>query len=126
MLYCEAAHSKQQVSMPFQKGQSGNPGGRPKVIGVVQDLARAHTPEAINTLAEIINDDKAPSAQRISAATALLDRGWGKPVQAVEANVGNKLEVIIKDATASALGTRTEAIDVTPHDQNPPIPHRKH
>ena len=37
--------------MPFQKGKSGNPGGRPKVVGEVQALAREYTTEAIETIA---------------------------------------------------------------------------
>jgi hypothetical protein len=36
----------------FQKGVSGNPGGRPKVLGDVQELARQQSPHAIDTLAE--------------------------------------------------------------------------
>jgi hypothetical protein len=39
---------------PFQKGISGNPGGRPKVLGDVQELAREKSPEAINTLTDIM------------------------------------------------------------------------
>jgi hypothetical protein len=35
---------------PFKKGQSGNPGGRPKEIKDVQTLARSHTAEAIEAL----------------------------------------------------------------------------
>lgn len=68
----------------FQKGQSGNPGGRPKEIGHVRDLARAHTEDAIRTLVEIRGDLGAPPAARVAAAQALLDRAWGKPSQAVD------------------------------------------
>ena len=62
----------------FPKGQSGNPGGRPRDEQKVAELARAYTTEAIETLAELMrsgNDDRV----RGTAAQALLDRGWGKP-----------------------------------------------
>ena len=60
---------------PFQKGVSGNPGGGPKVLGDVQELARQRSPEAIDTLSKIMRDEKAPPAARVAAANALLDRG---------------------------------------------------
>ena len=44
--------------MPFKKGQSGNPGGRPKVVAEVKELARAHTGEAIKTLVSIMTNPK--------------------------------------------------------------------
>ena len=50
---------------PFQKGISGNPGGRPKVLGDVQELARQQSPEAINTLVAIMQNEKAPPAARL-------------------------------------------------------------
>ena len=65
------------------KGQSGNPGGRPKVVGEVRELARERTEEAINTLTVIMGDTDAPPAARVSAANAILDRGHGKPTQAM-------------------------------------------
>jgi hypothetical protein len=34
-----------------------------------------------------MTDQKAPWAAKITAAIAVLDRGWGKPTQAVDANV---------------------------------------
>lgn len=58
-----------------------NPGGRPAGLADVRELARSHTAEAITTLKEIMSDQEALESARIAAATALLDRGWGKPKQ---------------------------------------------
>lgn len=49
----------------------------------IRSLARKHTEAAINCLAGIMNKESAPEAARISAAAALLDRGWGKPTQPI-------------------------------------------
>lgn len=67
--------------MPFKKGQSGNPGGRSKAVKAVEETAREHTPLAMRALADICGDTAAPPAARVAAAIALLDRGWGKPLQ---------------------------------------------
>jgi hypothetical protein len=82
------------VGRPFPKGVSGNPGVRPKELREVIELARAHGPEAIAVLADIMNDPESPPAARVAAANALLDRGWGKPAQAVElfGNAGGPIE----------------------------------
>jgi hypothetical protein len=49
----------------------------------IRSLARAHTEAAINALVGIMNQEKAPPAARVSAASVLLDRGWGKPTQPI-------------------------------------------
>jgi hypothetical protein len=49
----------------------------------IKSLARVHTESALNTLAGIMHQPEAPPAARVSAAQALLDRGWGKAAQIV-------------------------------------------
>ena len=76
---------------PFAKGQSGNPGGRPRVEGEIRELARQHTMTALRTLIEIAERGENESA-RVTAANAILDRGWGKPAVPV---VGDDLPAVI-------------------------------
>jgi hypothetical protein len=71
--------------MPWVKGESGNPGGRPKELEGIQKLARENAPLAIQTLVEVATKGKSESA-RVTAANALLDRGFGKPKQFVSDN----------------------------------------
>ena len=61
----------------FQKGYSGNAGGRPKDEHKVAELARSYTTEAIDTLVALMRTGK-DERVRGTAAQALLDRGWGK------------------------------------------------
>jgi hypothetical protein len=50
----------------------------------IASLARAHTETVIKVLVGIVTrEDAAPNA-RIAAGLALLDRGWGKPLQKIE------------------------------------------
>jgi hypothetical protein len=53
----------------------------------VRELARSCTEAAVETLLEIMTNPKAPAAARVAAAVAVLDRGWGRPPQAVAAAV---------------------------------------
>lgn len=86
---------------PFAKGVSGNPGGRPKEDGDVKALARQHTVEAIQTLAKWMASDNAKAS--VSASQALLDRGWGKPAQAVTGEDGAPLlPTVIKHVVEKA------------------------
>ena len=83
--------------MPFKPGQSGNPKGRRpvaeapnirrKMLADIKALAKEASEEAVKTLVEIMKDKAAPPAARASAANSILDRGWGKPQQTIEATV---------------------------------------
>ena len=53
----------------------------------IRSLARSHTAKALNTLVGIMNKTTAPEAARVAAANSVLDRGWGKAVQHIEAEV---------------------------------------
>lgn len=67
----------------FEKGQSGNPGGRPKKNDELVAAARESTLAALDTLASIMLSKRAPAAARVAAAREILDRGWGRPTQDV-------------------------------------------
>ena len=66
----------------FQKGKSGNPGGRPKALVDVQALARKHTARNLEVIAEL-RDNAEDNPTRLRAAIALHEIAWGKPVQQV-------------------------------------------
>src|SRR6188508_1414424 len=59
---------------PFQKGVSGNPGGRPRQDPEVRALCEKFTPAAIATLAEIMGNKKAQPWARVAAAMAILKK----------------------------------------------------
>lgn len=89
--------------MPWVKGQSGNPGGKPKGHKEVQDLARRYTTDAIQTLADICSNPTATPGARVSAAEVLLDRGWGKAPQKIELDGVNQLPEHVIDALLAAF-----------------------
>ena len=90
----------------FCKGVSGNPGGRPKVLGEVQELARLHAPSIIVELARLALKAKSETA-RIAAGRELLDRGYGRTRQGVEISTpdGNPLQILFEEIDALSRST---------------------
>ena len=60
-----------------------------KTTADIRSLARGHTRKALNVLASIMSAEDAPPAARVSAASALLDRGYGKPQQTIDSTNTN-------------------------------------
>lgn len=64
-------------------GAGRKPGKLGKAKRELADMAKQHAPAALKTLADIATKGESEAA-RVSAATAILDRGYGRPPQAHE------------------------------------------
>ena len=85
-------------------------GSTAKQITDVRDAARQHTQAAVETLVSVMEDHKAPHSARVAAANSLLDRGHGKAVQHIEAEISvyDSLSLAEKEALLAVL----ESLDV--------------
>lgn len=78
----------------FEKGASGNPGGRPKGLGaLVRETVEREGPGGRDGWVEIVkaqyriatgDDERAKAKDMTAAATWLRDSGYGRPQQAVD------------------------------------------
>jgi hypothetical protein len=75
------------------RGRSGNPHGRPKLLADVQAAAREHTSKAIERLAYWMRSEN-PRVS-VAAASALLDRAWGRAPQAITGDTKTPLVINI-------------------------------
>jgi hypothetical protein len=80
----------------------------PKALTEIRSLARASSRIAISTLTGICGAKDAPPAARVAAATALLDRGWGKPAQAPTGADGER------EIQVTSMPDKHVTIDATP------------
>jgi hypothetical protein len=101
----------------FMPGRSGNPGGRPKSLRAVAQLAQAHSASAILALVEVMHHGK-PHAARVHAAVALLDRGWGKPRQSLDMEGGPPVILASALEDARQLFDERMARIVAAHDRD--------
>jgi hypothetical protein len=89
--------------------------GGPKIVGEVQELARQHSGSAIETLAAIMRDKKAPAAARALASNSILDRAYGRPPQTLNANVASRPVREMSDAELMAIAASEPQTTQTEH-----------
>ena len=65
-----------------------------RTLTEIRSLARSHTRTALNVLVGVMRSKDATAAARVSAANAILDRGWGKAPQAIENGENGVLELV--------------------------------
>lgn len=96
---------------------------RKKVLVDVKSAARAHTATAINVLYGIMRSKESADMARIAAAEILLNRGWGKAVQAHSGIDGEALSgptintVIIQPVERGTMFTHAQVMALTPSSQ---------
>lgn len=89
------AGKKQANAGSFKKGQSGNPGGRPKKtpeLLEVEELCRQLSPEAVRKMAHWMRTGDGPVS--LKAADAIVNRGFGRPTETKNVTITDERMVV--------------------------------
>jgi hypothetical protein len=83
----------------YTSGTSGNPNGRPRSTSAVQLYALGRCREAIDVATRVMRQPRDGDNVRLRACELILDRGVGRPNQAVALDVtlGKSLETMTLD-----------------------------
>lgn len=98
----------------WKAGESGNPGGKsPRfIIGpngestTLPELARAKTVDMLEVLASIAKDTQVEPQHRVSAASKVLERGWGSVKPATDEDADSPKGGTVGEEILHLLGQR--------------------
>lgn len=74
-------------STKWQKGKSGNPGGRPRVPDDLKKSCRRLALVGMKRIEDILRDKNADRREVIAATKLCMEYGYGKPVQPIGGDV---------------------------------------
>lgn len=98
--------------IPWQPGQSGNPGGRPKQNKTVTELALQEAPAAFSRIVELARsvDPSVDPKLKLQANTYIIDRAYGKAAQSVNVSGEVNIPITITVGTKTIQGALPESI----------------
>jgi Family of unknown function (DUF5681) len=100
----------------WPKGESGNPGGRPR--GFVTEIRRQTKNgfELVSFALRVLRNEEAEMRDRAWACTYLTDRGFGKPAQALELDGPAMVPAFVLEDAAQLFDTRMQRLQAAAGD----------
>lgn len=90
-----------------REGAGRKPGAVSKAKIDIAERAKTHGEAALRTLVDVMQDNEAPHSARVSAANAILDRGFGKPMQAISHS--GEIATVTKEQRDAAVAAASRA-----------------
>ena len=103
----------------FEKGRSGNPGGRPKVSYDLKALAQRHSRTAFAVILRIMRDKENPDLA-LKAANIVLERGYGKPIQELSGSLTANVNMMPAIQKSSGEANETPINRIAEYDIGSP------
>lgn len=106
--------SRSATPASFRPGQCGNPGGRPKKTPEEFELiaaCKAKTPAALAVMESIMTSGESERT-RLAAATAIIDRAYGKPTQTIAGDPDNPLAILTMEQIAANPASRIKIVKI--------------